>query len=114
MNPNGVKNDTVGIAPGVSAKASLDREYAAYATGFVPLSSKFDLIGRVGYGHERVSYSQPAGQFTEASDSVNYGAGVQYHLDAKNGVRADYTREAFQHTGVDDANVWSVAYSRHF
>lgn len=110
----GVKNDNVGVAPGVSAKASLDREYAAYATGFVPLSPKFGLIGRVGYGHERMSYKAPVTEFTQSSDSINYGAGVEYKLDPKNGVRADYTREAFQHSGVDDANVWSVAYSRHF
>jgi hypothetical protein len=110
----GVKSDHIGLAPGVSEKASLDHQEAAYAVGFVPISPKLDILGRVGYGHERVHYDGPAGTFNQASDSVNYGAGVQYHLDDKNGVRADYTREAFQHTGVEDANVWSVAYSRHF
>jgi hypothetical protein len=110
----GVKNDHVAVAPGVSAKASLDRQYSAYATATAPVSPQLDLIGRLGYGHERVSYSNRGGEFTEASDSVNYGAGVQYNLDRKNGIRADYTRESFRHSGVDDANVWSVAYSRHF
>lgn len=110
----GVKSDHVGVAPGVSEKASLDHQEAAYAVGFVPVSPKLDLLGRVGYGHQRVRYEGPAGSFNQASDSVNYGAGVQYNLDPKNGVRADYTRQAFQHTGVDDANVWSVAYNRHF
>lgn len=110
----GVKNDNIAVAPGVSAKASLDHQYAAYATGFVPLSPQVELIGRVGYGHEQMNYKTPGADFTQSSDSINYGAGVQYNLDAKNGVRADYTRESFQHTGVDDTNVWSVAYARHF
>ena len=110
----GVKSDKFGVAPGVSEKASLDHQEAAYAVGFVPISPKLDILGRVGYGHERMHYDGPAATFNQASDSINYGAGVQYNLDPHNGIRADYTREAFQHTGVEDANVWSVAYSRHF
>jgi hypothetical protein len=34
-------------------------------------------------------------------------------FDAKNGLRADYTREEFQDKG-GDANVWAVSYVRKF
>ena len=49
-----------------------------------------------------------------AADSWNYGGGVQYRLDDKNGIRADYTRESFQRTDGGHADVWSVAYARRF
>ena len=110
----GVKDDKVNVGPGVDAKVKLDHQEAIYGVGFLPLSPQFDLIGRVGYGHTKASGS--AGCFTAATsaDSWNYGAGAQYHLDDKNGIRADYTREEFQRTNGGHADVWSVAYNRRF
>lgn len=110
----GVKDDHVAIAPGVNSKVSLDHQEAVYGVGFMPLTPQLDVLGRVGYGHARVSAEAPGVSGHASSDSLNVGAGVQYHLDTKNGVRADYTREDFLHTNAGHADVWSVAYSRRF
>jgi hypothetical protein len=110
----GVKDDRKSIAPGVDAKFKLDHQEALYGVGLVPLSPQFDLIGRVGYGHSRVSAKADGISVADAADSWNFGAGAQYYFDGKNGVRADYTREEFQRTDGGHADVWSVAYSRRF
>jgi opacity protein-like surface antigen len=110
----GVKQDRVGVAPGVDAKVKLNHQEAVYGVGFLPVTPKLDVLGRVGYGHSKYSVSVPGAKGSDASDSWNYGAGVQYHVDEKNGVRADYTREEFQRSAGGHADVWSVAYARHF
>jgi hypothetical protein len=105
----GVKNDQSG---GIRYK--LNHSEAIYGVGFLPLSPKWDLIGRIGYGHTKLTASIPNVGFGTSwgEDHWNFGAGAQYHFDGRNGVRADYTRQAYQ--GGGDANVWSVAYSRGF
>lgn len=110
----GVKDDRRDIAPGVSAKGSLDHQEAIYAVGFLPITPQFDLLGRVGYGHTKAEVEGDGYKVSDSADSWNYGAGVQYHFDPKNGVRADYTREEFQRSDGGHANVWSVAYTRAF
>lgn len=111
----GVKRDNVTIAPGVSNRVSLDHQEAIYGVVFLPLGDRFDILGRGGYGNTKFSVDQPLGTtYLTHSTSWNFGGGVQYHLDGKNGVRADYTREEFTKNGMGHANVWSVAYSRRF
>lgn len=109
----GVKNDTVNVA-GTDVKVKLDSQEALYGVGFLPVSPNFDLLARVGYGHTEGSGSVSGVSATAKGDSWNYGVGGQYTFDGKNGVRVDYTREAFQGHNTDDANVWSVAYLRKF
>jgi hypothetical protein len=109
----GVKDDKVAVAPGVDAKVKLRHEEAIYGVGFMPLSPKFDLIGRVGYGGSTIRTSAAGLHDTDSSNSWNLGAGAQYHFDGKNGVRVDYTRQEALGQ-ADNANVWSVAYSRRF
>lgn len=110
----GVKDDKRDIAPGVSAKGKLTHQEAIYAVGFLPVSPQFDLLGRVGYGHTKAKVEAAGLSASDSTDSWNYGAGVQYHIDGKNGIRADYTHESFQRSDGGHANVWSVAYSRRF
>jgi hypothetical protein len=109
----GVKNDKVNVG-GTDVKVKLDHQEAIYGVGFLPISPNFDLLARVGYGHSEGSGSVAGVSATAKGDSWNYGVGGQYTFDGKNGVRLDYTREAFQSHGTDDANVWSVAYVRKF
>ena len=40
--------------------------------------------------------------------------GAQYHFDGKNGVRGDYTHEAFTNGGSGHADVWAIAYTHRF
>jgi outer membrane immunogenic protein len=109
----GVKGDKVNV-DGVEGKLKLQNQEAIYGVGFLPLSPQVDLLARVGYGYTRVKASALGTSASDSGDSWNYGVGAQYHLDAKNGVRADYTREEFQGSGGGGANVWALAYSRRF
>ena len=110
----GVKDDHVAVAPGVNAKVKLNHQEAIYGVGFIPLTPQLDVLGRVGYGHSKVEASAAGVSRSASADSINWGGGLQYHFDGKNGVRADFTREELRHTGAGHANVWSVAYSRRF
>lgn len=109
----GVNSDKVNVG-GDDVKVKLDSQEAIYGVGFLPLSPNFDLLARIGYGHTSGTGSVPGLSTVVKGDSWNYGVGGQYSFDGKNGVRVDYTREAYQPRDADDANVWSVAYLRKF
>jgi outer membrane immunogenic protein len=106
----------------VDTKVSLKDQEAIYAVGFLPLSDQFDVLARVGYGHQSAKASASATGISgpiSVSDradgtSWNFGVGAQYHFDGANGVRADYTREEFRGSDSDHADVWSIAYSHRF
>lgn len=109
----GIKKDKSGLL-----QAKLDHEEAVYGVAFLPLTSRWDLIGRLGYGHSKVTLSVPDGsttgfQSSGGADHWNVGGGVQYHFDGQNGIRGDYTRQEYR-GGDGRADVWSVAYSRRF
>lgn len=108
----GVKGDTV-IVAGVPVDVKLRHQEAVYGVGFLPVSPKFDLFARVGYGNTDIKASAAGVSQAGSEHSWNYGAGGQYFLDNNNGFRADYTRESFQHGG-GDADVWSIGYVRKF
>jgi predicted porin len=108
----GLGSDKVNVAPGLDGKVKLQHQEAVYGVGFLPLTPQWDLIGRVGYGNTKLKTSAAGLSDTDNEQSWNFGAGAQYHFDDKNGVRADYTRQEYEHNG--NADVWSVAYSRRF
>ncbi|HWA63340.1 MAG TPA: porin family protein [Caulobacteraceae bacterium] len=108
----GVKNDHVNIG-GTDTSIHLRHQEAAYGVGFVPITPKLDLIGRVGYGHSDIKASGPGYSVSGGADSWNYGAGAQYFVDNNNGVRVDYTRHSFLHSDAA-ADVWSLGYVRKF
>jgi outer membrane immunogenic protein len=108
----GLNGDTINVG-GVQDKVHLNSQEAIYGVGFLPLSPKFDLLARVGYGHSSGSGEVTGVTANVKGDSWNYGVGGQYSFDGKNGVRLDYTREQFQDKG-GDANVWAVSYVRKF
>jgi outer membrane immunogenic protein len=104
----GVKGDKVDIG-GIDTKVDLQHEAAIYGVGFLPVTPNLDLLARVGYGTTKVK-----GVATDDGESWNYGAGAQYRFNDANGVRLDYTRQEFQGSGSGAANVWALAYVRHF
>src|ERR1700742_1102660 len=53
----GLDHDKVAIAPGLDARVKLDHQEAIYGVGFLPITPQFDLLGRVGYGHSKLSTS---------------------------------------------------------
>jgi hypothetical protein len=88
----------------------LRSEFAGYGVAFLPVLPNLDAFARVGYAH---SNAKLAG-VKYGSDSVNYGAGVQAFVTAKDGLRAEYTRFEFTEDGAGAANVWSLSYVRKF
>jgi outer membrane immunogenic protein len=111
----GVTNDKTTVG-GVDIKAKIQSQEAIYGVGFLPLSPQVDLLARIGYGDTRVKAKASAfGVADSASgNSWNYGVGAQYHVDDKNGVRADYTREQYTGNGSGAANVYALSYVRKF
>jgi hypothetical protein len=83
-------NDDAG--PGGDYK--LTNKVAAYGVGFVPVSPRFDLIGRVGVSDTDLKAPAIAGKL-EQGTALEYGVGAQYHLDNDFALRADYTKSDF-------------------
>lgn len=108
----GVGSDKTSTTLG-DVKTKLRHQGAIYGVGFLPVSPKVDLIGRVGYGSTKVRTKVAGLSDSRSTESWNYGAGAQYHVDAKNGVRADYTRQSYLGDN-GHADVWSVGYNRRF
>ena len=105
----GVKSDTIYDAPEVKVK--LDSAAFIYGVAYLPAGEKFDLIGRVGYGHIAAKVKGAGVSESTNDGAVSYGVGAQYKFDAISGVRFDYT-----HYDIDDvpANGFTVAYVRAF
>lgn len=106
----------------VNTKVKLNDQEALYGVGFLPLSNNFDLLARVGYGHQNAKVTASAAGTTgpitvsdiAKGDSWNYGVGAQYHFDGVNGIRGDYTREEFTGNNSGHADVWALAYTHRF
>ncbi len=109
----GVKDDDIDTN-GVRSNIEQTHSAAVYGVGFLPVSPKIDLIGRVGYGNTQYKQTLAGVESKFDADSVNYGVGAQYKVDDKNGVRVDYTRQQFRDNDAADANVVSVGYARKF
>ena len=96
---------------------------AAYVVGFLPVTPRFDLLARVGYGASRYNI-EPAGlpNYRANENGVRYGAGAQYFVSGSNGLRVDWTRE--QMYSLSDsggflstdkkADVWAVSLVHKF
>lgn len=107
----GVSDDEVPLGiPGGTIE--LKHDIAAYAVGYLPISPRFELFGRVGYGTSDFETSASGITTEESFDGVNYGVGANWFIDDKNGVRGDWTRRDFGDDG--DADVWSLSYVRRF
>jgi hypothetical protein len=108
----GLGNDHVN---GVGTPAvHLNDQYAGYAVGYLPVKPNIDLFARVGFGHSDFHTAYQGVGADAGADSWNFGAGGQYFFDHANGVRAEYTRQDYQCSHCDGADVWSVAYVRKF
>lgn len=109
----GVNDDdfTVGAVTGtVEEKFDL----AAYGVATLPVTDRFDVFGRVGYGTTRLRAEAAGVSQSDSTESINYGVGANYYLDGQNGVRADYTRREFRGGGRDNADTYGLSYVRRF
>jgi len=111
----GVNNGNYTNGAGNRISLSEQPSGAGYVVGYVPITPKFEFLARVGYGDNEFKYETPAGNNQVVTGSVNFGAGAQYFLDAKDGIRIDYTRRDFQASDAPrDTDTWAVAYVRKF
>jgi outer membrane immunogenic protein len=103
-------------ANGGKVKVGEQPSAAGYVVGYYPVTPKFDLLARVGYGDTALKYVTADGlNHYNASQNVSYGAGAQYFLDGKNGIRVDYTRRDFQASSAPrDMDTWAVGYVHKF
>ena len=82
----------------------LDNELGLFAVGKLPVSSSFELLGRVGVSRIETS---PGGD----EDGVAYGVGGQFNLTANDGIRGDWTRHDYD---AGDVDAYSISYVRKF
>jgi opacity protein-like surface antigen len=108
----GVGHDDVNVA-GIDGKVEHRYDVAGYAVASLPVTSNIDLFARAGYGVTEVSASAAGLAASDHLTSWNYGAGATYNLDAKNGIRADYTYRDFQHD-QGSADVYALSFVRKF
>lgn len=106
-------DDKKGTVGGLPYKSELKRSVGAYAVGYVPITDRLDVFGRVGLGNTKLKGTLDGTSITEQRDSVNYGGGAQFFFTGHDGVRADFTRESYRN-GPGHANVWGVSYVRKF
>jgi len=108
----GIDGDSTRVGT-TNVKTNLEYTVAAYGVGFLPINDKFDLLARVGYGTTKLRVKAAGLSASDSAESVNFGVGAQHHFDGVNGIRADFTRQEFNHD-QGHANVWTVGYSRRF
>jgi hypothetical protein len=125
----GVLGNHFATGPGVNSRVNLSEgiQAAIYGVGYVPLpvmgGDKLELLARVGYGETPLSVRSDVGPSdNNANSSINvaswnYGAGLQYALNGKDGLRFDYTRRDFQYKGPDnphDMDTYSISFVHKF
>lgn len=109
----GVKDDDITVA-GVNGSVEHDYDAALYAVGVVPVTPNFELFGRVGYGTTSIKADIAGVSAQEDGESVNYGVGGAYYLNAQNGLRADWTRRDFTDDNGGEIDTYGVSYVRRF
>jgi outer membrane immunogenic protein len=125
----GVLGNHFATGPGINSRVNLSEgiQTAIYGVGYLPLpvlgGDKLELLARAGYGETPLTIRSDVGPHdntlnnTVTVASWNYGAGMQYALNGKDGLRFDYTRRDFQDRGPDnphDLDTYSIAFVHKF
>ena len=76
----------------VEVKSKMDWMVGVYGVGFVPLSDRVDLIGRIGYREESISFSP--GNIKSTGGGTTWSLGGQFFLNENHGLRLDYSQES--------------------
>jgi opacity protein-like surface antigen len=106
----GVDGDS-GLVAGAPVSTKLKHSFNGYVVGLLPVTPQLDLFVRGGYGTTKVRARAAGVSVSDSEDSWNYGGGVQYLFDARNGVRLEYTAYDF---GDATSDAWGVSYVRKF
>lgn len=82
-----------------------------YLVSRYPISSNFELLGRVGYANINFE-AEDLGQSDDVNvDGFSTGGGIMYNLNENNGLRLDYTTLL---ANGGSANIFDVTYVRKF
>ncbi len=73
----------------------LTNKAAVYGVGYLPVSDRVDLLGRVGVSDTDLKAPASAGKL-EQGTAIDYGVGAQYHFNKDYAARVDYTKSDFQ------------------
>jgi len=111
-------------------RVDFQNRYQVDLVSYVPISRRFELLLRAGYGHlalKATDYTYQYGgypnfnQIIRLSNSYilsaytyNFGVGAQYFLTRYDGVRLDYTGEKADKAGATEISNYSLSYIRKF
>jgi len=98
------------FARGLERERNLQQRGATYGVAYLPVAPKADLFARAGYGATDLNLAQGR---TPDEGAWRIGFGARYSPSAKEGVRADYTRQDFRTSRIK-ANILSFGYARRF
>ncbi len=116
----GVVNDNQTVQNPLIGDVEIDTgntyNVAAFAMARIPVSKKLSMHGRVGYDFRRLTVDGKALDGTTVSQSGNfdgpaYGAGVEYALSPRSGLRFDLTRYS---NDIGGNNSISGSFTRKF
>ena len=94
---------------GPDGKYKLTDKVAAYGVGYLPVSSNFDLLARVGVADTRLKRPDIDTTKDESGTSLDYGVGAQYHMTRDYALRADVTESDFvNHKGTANTATLSL------
>lgn len=87
----GVNDDEV-VVLGTRVDVELDNAFGVYGVGFLPVSEKFEFLGRIGYQSTEVTGSALGVTVSDEFDGLAVGVGGQFWASEKFGIRGEYTR----------------------
>lgn len=114
----GLGIDDGGFSTSAGARGSygLDYSIGAFGVARYPVTERFDVFARGGVVHAKFKGKARIGntvaRFGDKGELLAGGVGVQYNIDGRNGLRAEYTR--YEDNDAADANVWGVSFVRRF
>ncbi len=99
----------------ITAESGIKTQIAGFGVARLPLSERFNVLGRVGYHNTEFEAEFDDGvtvlEQDFSTDGIAYGVGAEYALSKKTSLRADYTRYDFDGA---DADAVSLAVKRKF
>jgi len=99
----------------VSVEVGINTQIAGFGVARVPVSKRFNILGRVGYHNTDIEGELDDGttviEEDFSVDGIAYGVGAEYALSPRTALRADYTVYDFD---GEDADAISLAVKRKF
>lgn len=99
----------------VPVEVGINTQIAGFGVARVPVSKRFNILGRVGYHNTDIEGELDDGttviEENFSVDGIAYGVGAEYALSPRTALRADYTVYDFD---GEDADAISLAVKRKF